>query len=150
VNGLILARGNPKGIRGVRDLTKPDIRLINRAQGTGTRLLLYSKLRKAKIDPRSLNGWERIAATHDAVGGAIAIGAADAGPGLRATAVAWGLDFIPLGEERYDLAIPHASYESSRMRLLLEGLHSEAFRKLAGTFAGYDLARMGRVVARVK
>ncbi len=105
-NGLIVARGNPKNIRSVRDLTRADIRLINRARGTGTRLLLYAKLRAARIDPRTIDGWDHVGASHDAVAAAIATGAADAGPGLRASAVAWNLDFIPLGDERYDLVIP--------------------------------------------
>jgi putative molybdopterin biosynthesis protein len=69
---------------------------------------------------------------------------------LRATAVAWNLDFIPLGEERYDLVIPRAEYESPRLQSLLHALHSAEFRRTAQSFAGYDLARMGKVVARVR
>ena len=149
-NGLIVARGNPKNIRGVRDLARGDVRLVNRARGTGTRLLLFSKLRAARLDPHALHDWERVAATHDAVAGAIAAGTADVGPGLRATAVAWNLDFIPLGEERYDLVIPRAEYESPRLQSLLHALHSAEFRRTAQSFAGYDLARMGKVVARVR
>jgi len=149
-NGLIVARGNPKNIRDVRDLARGDVRLVNRARGTGTRLLLFSKLRAARLDPHALHDWERVAATHDAVAGAIAAGTADVGPGLRATAVAWNLDFIPLGEERYDLVIPRAEYESPRLQSLLDSLHSAEFRRTAQSFAGYDLARMGKVVARVR
>ncbi|HEX7594579.1 MAG TPA: substrate-binding domain-containing protein [Anaerolineae bacterium] len=149
-NGLIVARGNPKNLRGVRDLTRRGIRFINRQRGTGTRLLLHSKLRAARIDPHSLRDWERAASTHDAIAAAIATGAADVGPGLRAVAVEWGLDFIPLGEERYDLAMPRVEYESARLRPLLDALHSTEFRRDASTFQGYDLTRTGRVVARVK
>ena len=149
-NGLLIARGNPKNIRSVRDLARRDVRYINRQRGAGTRLLVYSKLRAARIDPHTLPDWDRVANTHDAVAGAIATDTADVGPGLRATAVAWNLDFIPLGEERYDLVIPRAEYESPRMQSLLDTLHSGEFRRTAQSFAGYDLARMGKVVARVR
>jgi molybdate-binding protein/DNA-binding PadR family transcriptional regulator len=149
-NGLLLARGNPKNIRGVRDLTRRDVRFINRARGTGTRLLLFSRLHAARIDPHTLRDWDRTAATHDAVAAAITTGAADVGPGLRATAALWNLDFIPLGEERYDLVIPRAEFDSSRLRPILSALHSTAFKKAAATFQGYDLSRVGRVIARVK
>jgi len=149
-NGLIVARGNPKNIRGVRDLTRRGIRFINRQRGTGTRLLIRAKLRAAHIAPQSLRDWEHAASTHDAVAGAVALGTADVGPGLRAVAAEWNLDFIPLGAERYDLAIPRAEFESPRLRELLNVLHSKAFLQQASDLQGYDLARCGRVIARVK
>lgn len=149
-NGLLVAHGNPKNIRGVRDLARPGIRFINRQRGAGTRLLVHAKLRAAHIDPHSLPDWERIANTHDAVAGAIVSGAADVGPGLRAIAAEWDLDFIPLGEERYDLAIPHVDFESPALRALLDALHDKVFRRAGSALAGYDLARCGKVVARVK
>ena len=149
-NGLLIARGNPKNLRSVRDLARRDVRYINRQRGAGTRLLVYSKLRAVHIDPHTLPDWDRVANTHDAVAGAIASGTTDVGPGLRAVAAEWNLDFISLGEERYDLAIPRADFESPRLRVLLDAFHSVQFRQTAQSFAGYDLARMGKVVARVK
>jgi molybdate-binding protein/DNA-binding PadR family transcriptional regulator len=148
--GLILAGGNPRNIRGVRDLARRDVRLINRSRGTGTRLLLFGKLRAARIDPHTLKGWDHVAATHNAVAGAIAAGTADVGPGLRAVADAWKLSFIPLNEERYDLIIPRAEFDSSRLRPLLDGLHSREFRRAETSFLGYDLSHSGTVIARIK
>lgn len=149
-NGLIVASGNPQKIRSVHDIARPNVRLINRTRGTGTRLLLYGKLRAAKIDPHSLQGWDRSATTHDAVAGAIASGKADVGPGLHAIADAWKLGFIPLNEERYDLIIPRAAFDSPRLRPMLEALHSQEFRRSAANFLGYDLSRSGTVVAQIK
>jgi molybdate-binding protein/DNA-binding PadR family transcriptional regulator len=148
-NGLLLAFGNPKKIRSVGDLTKRGVRFINRPRGTGTRLLLSTRLCAAGIDPHALRDWDRTATTHDAVAAAIAVGAADVGPGLRAVAVEWGLEFIPLGTERYDLVIPSGEFDSPRLRPLLDALHSPEFRRSAAAFQGYDLARSGQVVARI-
>lgn len=149
-NGLLLASGNPKNIVKLRDLTNPGVRLINRSRGTGTRLLLYSRLRAARVDPHSLEGWERTAANHESVAAAIATGAADAGPGLRAIAEEWGLEFIPLGEERYDLVFARNVFESARGRAFLEAIHSKEFRHAAAAFTGYDLTQSGRIIARIK
>ena len=149
-NGLMIAPGNPKHIRNLRDLTRDGIRFINRQRGAGTRLLVFAKLRAARINPHALPDWDRAVSTHEAVADAIVTGAADCGPGLRAVAYAWGLDFIPLGEERYDLVIPSDEFNSKHMHPILEALDSVEFRRAASTLKGYDLTRTGRVVARVK
>lgn len=147
-NGLMIARGNPKRIRGVSDLTRRDVHFINRQRGAGTRLLLFSKLRDARVDPHLLPDWQHEASTHEGVAAAISTGQADAGPGLEAVAAEWNLGFIPLGEERYDLVMLEETFESRRMRPLLEGLRASAFRKKGEELRGYDLKRSGRVVAR--
>ena len=149
-NGLMLAPGNPKNIRGLNDLMRDGIRFINRQRGAGTRLLLFAKLRAARINPHALADWDRAVSTHEAVADAIVTGAADVGPGLRAVAFAWGLDFIPLGEERYDLVMPSDEFNSKHMHPILYALDSVEFRRAASTLKGYDLTRTGRVVARVK
>ncbi len=147
--GLMLAPGNPRGIGGVRDLVRGGIRLVNRQPGAGTRLLLHHQLRRNGIEPRSVRGYERQLPTHAAVAAAIAAGSADAGPGIRAAAVASGLDFLPLGEERYDLAIPRRLYDSPRLRPLLETIHGAAYRRAAAAITGYDLSRMSEIVADI-
>ncbi len=149
-NGLMVARGNPKHIRGVRDLTRTDIHMINRQRGAGTRLLLYSKLRAAHIDPHILPEWEHVVSTHEAVAAAIATGHADAGPGLEAIASEWDLDFIPLGEERYDLVTLQGVFDSGRLQPVFDAVHSAIFRHKGAELQGYDLASSGRVVARIK
>ncbi len=145
--GLMVAAGNPKEICRLCDLLRPGIRMINRQRGAGTRLLLHHRLRQARIDPHAIAGYAAEAPTHGAVAAAIVAGAADAGPGIRAVAQAWGLGFIPLGYERYDLAIPRAVFESKRLRPLLEVMHQTAVRRTAETMTGYDVSRMSDIVA---
>ncbi len=149
-NGLMLAPGNPKGIRALCDLARPEIRFINRQRGAGTRLLLFSKLRAAGINPHALANWERAVSTHAGIADAITAGIADVGPGLRAVAYAHGLDFMPLGVERYDLVIPRAEFESERIRALLDAIASPEFRHTGEALPGYDLAQTGHVIAQVR
>ena len=148
--GLLIARGNPKRIRGVRDLARRNVRLLNRPRGAGARLWLHQDLRAARIDPQTLRGWENTAATYDALATAIEQDFADAGPGLRVTAAQWGLDFIALGQERFDLAMPRRVYESARAEKLFDQFHSPNFRAHATALHGYDISRLGRVVGESK
>ncbi|HSP97876.1 MAG TPA: substrate-binding domain-containing protein [Candidatus Dormibacteraeota bacterium] len=147
--GLMLAVGNPLRIRSVRDLARRGVRLVNRQRGAGTRLLLHHALCKARVDPQAIEGWERTHDSHGEVAAAIAAGRADVGPGVRAAAARAGLEFLPLGEERYDLAIPRAVFDAPRLRPLLEALHGREFRRTAAALPGYDVSRMGTVAARV-
>ena len=148
--GLLVARGNPKKIRGVRDLARRNVRLLNRPRGAGARVWLHQHIREARLDPLALRGWEQIAVTYAALAAAIENGASDAGPGLRITAVQRGLDFIPLGQERFDLAVPRRVYESARAAKLFDQFYSTTFRAHASALHGYDLANLGRIVGESK
>ena len=147
--GLMVAPGNPKRIRSLKNLTRRHVRLVNRQRGAGTRLFLFHRLRQARIDPHGIAGFASEVPTHNAVAAAIAAGTADVGPGIRAAAEAWGLDFISLGHERYDLAIPRAIFESPRLRAFLEVMHAGAFRQAAAALSGYDVSRLGTIVADI-
>ena len=146
--GLIVARGNPKGIRDLRDLARPDVRFVNRQRGAGTRILLDYHLQRLGIDPRAIPGYEREELTHLAVAAAVASGRADVGLGIRAAAAAMGLEFIPLALERYDLVIPLALYEDPWLQPVLELLHEARFQAAVAALPGYDVREMGREVAR--
>jgi molybdate-binding protein/DNA-binding PadR family transcriptional regulator len=147
--GLMVATGNPKEIRRVRDLAKKGVRLVNRRYGAGARVWLHRHLGAAGVEPTGLDGWERTAPTYEALARAIEKGTADAAPSIRATAEARGLGFVPLGEERFDLILARGLYESPRARTLRDMLEGKTLREMAKTLPGYDLARCGRVVGRV-
>ncbi|HXF69386.1 MAG TPA: substrate-binding domain-containing protein, partial [Thermoflexus sp.] len=147
--GLMIAPGNPKGIRDLQDLARPDVRFVNRQRGAGTRILLDYYLQRLGIDPGSIQGYEREELTHLAVAAAVAGGRADAGLGIRAAAVTMGLDFIPLTLERYDLVIPLTFYEDPWFQPVLELLYDARFRAAVAALPGYDVTAMGQEVARI-
>jgi len=148
--GLIVPRGNPKGIRGWADLTRPDVVFINRQRGAGTRVLLDYRLKGAGIDPRAIQGYDRQEFTHLAVAAAIASGAADCGLGILAAARALDLDFVPLDHERYDLVIPAAFCESDVLAPLLAIVRDPAFAARVDALGGYATPQMGQVLAQIE
>lgn len=144
--GLMLPQGNPKGIQSVTDLARPEVLMINRQRGAGTRVLLDYLLAKAEIDPSATTGYEREVTTHTMVAAAVSGGAADVGLGIRAAAAAMDLDFIPLASERYDLAIPREHADHPGVLQLLEVVGSERFRQAVTALGGYDLAESGQAM----
>ncbi len=144
--GLMVAPGNPLGIRGLKDLTRPGVRFINRQAGSGTRVLLDFQLRELGIEPQSIQGYHQEEYTHMAVAVAVASGAADAGLGILAAAKALGLEFIPIKAERYDLVIPEIFFETEGIGLLLEIIGSQDFREKVGELGGYDPSQSGKLL----
>ena len=143
IQGLMIARGNPKKIGGIADLKRPGITFVNRQEGSGTRVLLDIKLRQLGISPREIKGYEREMETHLAVGLIVAHGEADAALGIEAAARSCDLDFLPLFRERYDLVIPIAGYRSKLLAPLLETVVSEEFKEVVNKVGGYDTSQTG-------
>jgi len=143
--GFIVRKNNPKKIRDIADLTRPDVIFINRQTSSGTRLLLDYFLKKQGIDLCQINGYANNEYTHTAVAVQILSGMADCGLGILAAAQALNLDFIPLCRERYDLCIPIAYLDDSRVIMLLEILHDKEFRRKVGALGGYDVQHMGEI-----
>ena len=144
--GWIVPSGNPKKLAGWLDITRPDVTIVNRQRGAGTRVLLDYELAKLSVEPDDIRGYDREEYTHLAVAAVVASGAANAGLGIRAAARALELDFVPLAHERYDLVIPRQHYESNLLRPLLELLHDQAFRSSVSAMPGYDVRAMGEIV----
>lgn len=145
--GLIMAPQNPCAILGVEDLRKPGVRLVNRQEGSGTRLLLDQLLQKYAIDPERIRGYDHCLATHTEVAGAIRHGLADVGLGLRAAATAFGLDFIPLKKERFDLVMPRKLFYIEPVQELLDTARSSRFKEKVSQLGGYDMQDTGSVIA---
>jgi putative molybdopterin biosynthesis protein len=144
--GLIVSKGNPKGIRALADLVRPDVVFINRQRGAGTRVLLDYRLRQAGINPHAIQGYQRQEFTHLTVAAAVASAAADCGLGIRAAARALDLDFVPLDHERYDLIIPAQLYESDILAPLLAVIRDPAFAERVAALGGYETTEMGKVL----
>jgi len=143
--GLLVAPGNPKCIRTLRDLVREDVRFVNRQAGAGTRVLLDFKLGKLRIRPERIRGYEREEFTHMAVAVAIASGLADCGLGVHSAANALGLDFIPIEHEDYDLVFRRDFFASDVGQALLEAMRSEGFRAAVMRLGGYAVERSGTV-----
>lgn len=146
--GIIVARGNPKGITKLADLTRADVRFVNRQPGSGTRVLLDYELKKLAIDKQAIAGYEREEFTHMAVGVAVASGLADAGLGVRAAAHALNLDFMPIASEQYDLLIEGQFFDSPRGAQLLATIRSEPFQTAVAALGGYDTTQAGALLYR--
>lgn len=146
--GLLVLRGNPKAIVGLRDLARRESRFINRQPGSGTRVLLDFELKRLGVDPRSVRGYEREEFTHMAVGVAVASGLVDVGLGVRSAANALGLDFVPVGEEQYDLLFWRPFFESEAGEKLLEVIRSDSFRDALTALGGYDPRSAGEILYR--
>lgn len=141
--GLLVARGNPKGLRGIADLAWADVQFINRQRGAGTRLLLDFELRRAGLAPEQIRGYDREVYTHMAVAVAVATGAADAGLGILAAARAMGLDFVPVARERFDLAVLEEHLASPLIERVLSVLARVDFQRALSALGGYDLSETG-------
>jgi putative molybdopterin biosynthesis protein len=142
--GLIIAKGNPKGIRGIEDLTRDDITMINRQAGSGTRVLFDYKLEKQGIKPESIEGYDNEEFTHMAVAVDVLSGAADCGMGIFAAAKALDLDFISLEREQYDLIIPSSMLDNPNIKVTLETINTGHFRERVKALGGYDPSKSGQ------
>jgi putative molybdopterin biosynthesis protein len=142
--GLIVPPGNPGKITELDDL--PGVRFINRQQGAGTRVWLDAQLRALGIETACIAGYGESVATHSDVAQAIVDGRADAGLGVESVALAYGLDFVPLTTERYDLVIPASIWESPPVQALASWLASDMARAAIDALGGYDVRATGRVL----
>jgi molybdate-binding protein/DNA-binding transcriptional regulator YhcF (GntR family) len=143
IQGLMVAKGNPKHILNLRDLERKDVTFINRQKGSGTRVWLDYKLRDLGISPDSIKGYERELDTHVAVGMSIVQGKADAALGIQAAAITCNLDFIPMTREKFGLVIPVDKYHSRLFAPLLDVIKNEEFKKVVNEMGGYDTSESG-------
>ena len=146
IQGIMVKKGNPLGIKGIADLAGGDIRYVNRQRGAGTRVLFDYRLKQENIDPESINGYDREMATHMAVAAAVASDGADAGMGVLSAAKAMNLDFIEVGPEEYDFAVPVKHLELPHVRAFIEILQSSGFRDRIEELGGYSAENAGNII----
>ncbi len=143
--GIMVAAGNPLGIRNFDDLFRGGISYVNRQKGSGTRVLFDYLCRENGLDGKSVYGYEREELTHTAVAAQIASGSADAGLGIYSAAQMYGLDFIPVCTEQYDLLIPDHAWDTPTVQELLRILQSEKFKARLTEMGGYTIDKPGTV-----
>jgi putative molybdopterin biosynthesis protein len=143
--GLLLPPGNPGKIQGLEDLVQEGVRFINRQPGSGTRVWLDAQVRQRAIDPRRIAGYDQEKPTHSEVARAVAEKQVDAGIGVQAAALAFGLDFVFLTTERYDLVIPAVKWEDAPAQALRDWLCSPEAKATIDEMGGYDTHETGRV-----
>ena len=142
--GIVTARGNPKHVRGIEDFAQSGFSIVNRETGAGSRLLLDSHMKKAHIEPRKVTGYDHTAPGHLAAAWQVYSGLADACIATRAVARMFGLGFIPLVSERYDLAIRRSHLDLPGIQAILETLNRSSFRRELESLGGYDTKAAGQ------
>jgi putative molybdopterin biosynthesis protein len=144
--GLLVKGGNPLQIGGIADLARPGMRLVNRERGAGTRVWLDAALAKLGVAGDGILGYDFVVHTHLEVAQAIAAGKADVGIGLPSSAAAFGLEFIPLFAEPYDLVLTRQAYVHPRFARFFDQLTTSLFQEGIHGFAGYHgLQQRGQV-----
>lgn len=146
IQGFMVEKGNPKNITKFEDLERKDIKFVNRQRGSGTRLLLDYNLNKLNIDFKNINGYYREEFTHLAVAAAVEAGDADVGLGVFSAANMMGLDFIPVCNEEYDLAIPEEYLELEIIKEFIETIKSVDFKAKLDELGGYDYSNTGTII----
>jgi len=144
--GLVVARGNPKRIRNAEDLSRKDLSWINREPGAGSRFLLDSLLQKRGLTGAAVRGYERITYGHMPAAWHVYSGEADCCIAVRAAAQAFGLGFIPLVTERYDLIIPQAHLDLQAVQVMLDVMNRSSLKRELELLGGYDTSQTGRMV----
>ncbi len=145
--GWLFARGNPLGLRGASDLLAKNARLANRPAGAGARGLLDEQLRRAKLDPARVCGYERQLPGQLDAGRAVTQGFADAAVGMASAARVSESDFVPLRDERCTLVVPSGALGTPEIRALLDALRCAPFRRDLEALHSYDVTRIGERIS---
>jgi molybdate-binding protein len=145
--GLVVAPGNPKRLRKIEDLGRKNIKFVNREPGSGSRGLLDKLMEKAGMDAEQIHGFDRIAQGHLAAAYCVVSLEADVCLATRSAAQAFGLDFVPLHSERYDLVMRKRTADLPSVKAFLDVLQRATLRRKLEVLAGYDTSQTGTLVA---
>jgi molybdate-binding protein len=141
----MLASGLHDADRSVDRLFAPDVRWVARQEGAGSQRFLREIIAEHRLDPADRRVTARAYTERDAAS-AIATGQADVAPGVRAAAGEFGLEFVSVGWEAFDLAMSRGIYFRTLFRGLLDALRGPECQRLAQVFGGYDFTDLGKVV----
>jgi len=145
--GFVVQRGNPKGIRSVADLANPRVRFVNREEGSGSRKLFDSIVEAAGMKASRVMGSDTLVPGHLAAAWAVASGAADCCIAAGSAARRFGLDFVPIAAERFELVLHKRDLTRKAVQGVLEVLNRTRFRRQLEMIAGYDVSRAGETVS---
>ena len=145
--GMMVAKGNPLNIQRFSDIAREGIRYVNRQKGSGTRILTDYLCAQEDLDTAAIYGYDREELTHTSVAAQIVSGSADAGMGIYSAANLYGLDFIPICIEEYDLLIPDHAWDTPQIRQLIATMKSDAFQEKILSLGGYTVENCGEIIA---
>ncbi len=147
--GIVTAANNPKHIKGIADLLRPDVKFVNRELGSGARQLLDNRLSNLGLvgAETAVTNENEVVTTHQAVALSISVGNADAGITVEAIAKTFGLEFIPICSVRYDVAILTSYIDEEPVQQLISTLQHRFVRQQLGLLAGYDTSSTGEVIS---
>ena len=142
---ILVAPGNPLGIRGIDDLARPGVRFLNREPGSGSRALVETALARRGLTGADIPGFLDTAADrHETVARAVAAGVVQAGVAIRAVGEPLDLGVLPLAEEPYELVVPDHFLDLPAVGALLDVLRRPSLHDQVEALSGYDAAAMGR------
>jgi putative molybdopterin biosynthesis protein len=145
--GLVVAAGNPKNIRGAEDLHRKNVTLMNREPGSGSRSLLDTLIGKVSLTAKEIRGYGHIAYGHLSAAHAVLAGEADCCIATRSAAQTFGLDFVPLRSEQYDFVLHRETFRLAAVEALFDALQRASLRRKLETLAGYDTSQTGVIRA---
>ena len=145
--GLVISPGNPKHVRKIEDLARKNVKFVNREPGSGSRALLDKLLEAGGMDAQKVQGYDRVAYGHLAAAYCVVSREADVCLATRSAAQTFGLDFIPLHSERYDLVMRKRTTELPAVKAFLDVLQRATLRRKLEVLAGYDTSQTGTVIA---
>ncbi len=145
IQGLIVQKGNPKGIKGIEDLIKEDVFFVNRQFGSGTRILFDTIIKEKHIKKSQIKGYDREEASHTAVAIMVKESIADVAMGILSVAKIFSLDFIPVGEEDFDFLVSKEFYDTDKFKVLMEAIESDEFKQRLLDIGGYNISDTGKI-----
>lgn len=146
IQGIMVSKGNPLNILSLKDIATRGLKFVNRQRGSGTRLFLDYNIKQLGINTRNITGYEREEFTHLGVAAAIAAGDADCGLGILSAANLMDLNFIPLGNEEYDFAVPKEYINLNMIKEFIKAITSFEFKNELDKLGGYDYTNIGKII----